>query len=325
MMKIYIHLGPPKTASTFMQKEILPIINGVYYLGKMVDKKNNQLFLKLFDYVMGTNQSKRLYSGKNKKNLEKLQLDIKNTFLEMDEKILISSEDFLTNFSSSYFEIWLFKYSIFRKLNFIKSFKLDKINRLINFFKEINIDIKFLLIDRKSKEKIIGMYETQFDRMKHLDKKFNLNKYLRSYLKETNVIERYFFNQVIDIDTKNYIKKNNMEVDIISYELLKKNKYLFINKILNFLELKELNKKEIDTSFNFEKVNPTPKDKNYIYITTKKNVIIHFLASIYNYNPIIKKFLKMFIKNFKTNKVISEDIDITLLNEVSKKIDIENS
>ena len=35
-------------------------------------------------------------------------------------------------------------------MTFIKSFKLNKIQRLINFFKEINIDIKFLLIERQS-------------------------------------------------------------------------------------------------------------------------------------------------------------------------------
>ena len=68
-MKIYIHLGPPKTASTFLQKQIFPNINGIYYFGKTFNKKNNPLFLKLFDYVMGTNQSKRLYYIKNKKKL----------------------------------------------------------------------------------------------------------------------------------------------------------------------------------------------------------------------------------------------------------------
>ena len=64
---------------------------------------------------MGTDQSKRLYYRKNKKKLEKLKLDVKNLFSGIDEKILISTEDFLSNFTSSYFEIWLFKYSIFRK------------------------------------------------------------------------------------------------------------------------------------------------------------------------------------------------------------------
>ena len=324
-MKIYIHLGPPKTASTFLQKQIFPNINGIYYFGKTFNKKNNPLFLKLFDYVMGTDQSKRLYYIKNKKKLEKLKFDIKNLFTEIDGKILISTEDFLSNFTSSYFAIWFFKHSIIRKMSFIKSFKLDKIQRLINFFKEINIDIKFLLIERQSREKIIGMYETQFDRMRFLDKKFNLNKYLRSYLNKPNETEEYFFNQFLDIDTINFIKKNNKQIDIISYELLKENKYLFINKILNFLELKELNEKEIDKSFIFEKVNRTLKSNNSIIIETQKNNIIHFLSSIYNYNPHIKKFLKIFIKSFKTKKVISEDIDITLLNEVSKKIDIENN
>ena len=324
-MKIYIHLGPPKTASTFLQKKIFPNINEIFYFGKMVDKKNDSLFLKLFDYVIGTNQSKRLYYGKNKKNLEKLQLDIKNFIFQTDEKILISAEDFLQNFSPSYFEITLFGYPVFRKMSFIKSAKLNKIQRLINFFKEINIDLKFLIFERKAKNRITGMFETHFDRMRHLDKKINLNKYLRSYLNEPNEIEKYFFNQFIYVDTINYIKENNKDINIISYELLKENKYLFINKIFNFLELKELNKKEIDTSFNFEKINQTPKDTDYIYITNKKNDIIHFLSSIYNYNPAIKKFLKMIIKSFKTNKVISENIDIPLLKEVSKKIDIENN
>ncbi len=67
-MKLYIHLGPPKTASTFLQKQIFPSINGICYFGKTKKKKNNSLFLKLFDYVMGTNQSKRIYYKKNKKN-----------------------------------------------------------------------------------------------------------------------------------------------------------------------------------------------------------------------------------------------------------------
>lgn len=324
-MKIYIHLGPPKTASTFLQKQIFPNINEIYYFGKTLDKKNNPLFLKLFDYVMGAEQSKRLYSIKNKKKLKKLKLDIKNLFSGIDGKILISTEDFLSNFTSSYFTIWFFKHSIFKKNSYIKSFKLNKIQRLIDFFKEINIDIKFLLIERQSKEKIIGMYETQFDRIRFLDKKLNLNKYLRSFLNKPNETEEYFFNQFLDIDTINFIKKNNKQINIISYELLKDNKHLFINKILNFLELKELNEKEIDKSFIFEKINQTPKDKNNLYIETKKNNIIHFLSSIYNYNPNIKKFIKLFIKSYKTTKVISENIDITLLNEVSKKIDIENN
>ena len=38
--KIFIHIGFPKTASTFLQKNIFPNIEGINYLGKpFKDKK----------------------------------------------------------------------------------------------------------------------------------------------------------------------------------------------------------------------------------------------------------------------------------------------
>ena len=38
MKKLYIHIGYPKAASTFLQKEIFPNLKDVYYI---VDEENN--------------------------------------------------------------------------------------------------------------------------------------------------------------------------------------------------------------------------------------------------------------------------------------------
>ena len=48
---IYINLGFPKTSSTNLQANFYPNIKNVNYIGRYIDKPNNEVFTKLIHYI----------------------------------------------------------------------------------------------------------------------------------------------------------------------------------------------------------------------------------------------------------------------------------
>ena len=48
---IYINLGFPKTSSTNLQKNFYPYIKDINYIGRYIEKPNNEVFAELIKYI----------------------------------------------------------------------------------------------------------------------------------------------------------------------------------------------------------------------------------------------------------------------------------
>ncbi|SDR78029.1 hypothetical protein [Christiangramia echinicola] len=82
--KIYLHIGYPKTATTFFQEKVFSELEGVYYLGKR-NNKESDIYSKFYQFIFNEkNEYKKIISEFLKEKLE-------------FQNILISEEDFLFN------------------------------------------------------------------------------------------------------------------------------------------------------------------------------------------------------------------------------------
>jgi len=94
-MQIYIHIGYPKNASTALQTDIFPNIDGAYYLGRHYKDKGGyetqELFEALYDVSM---QDSIEYSEEKTKSKVEFTL---NLISKNFDKVIISSEAFTNN------------------------------------------------------------------------------------------------------------------------------------------------------------------------------------------------------------------------------------
>tara|TARA_B100000029_G_scaffold20880_1_gene21124 strand:+ start:727 stop:1617 length:891 start_codon:yes stop_codon:yes gene_type:complete len=203
MKELVIHLGYPKTATTFFQSEIFNKSRQINYLGKPF----NNTFQKIEKIIMSSNE-------KDFKSQFPELLDLFSLMNLQDRKLnLISNEGFL----------------LFRKHN--NNF-LTTLFRLKDICDELNINLKFFFVIRNQNELLIS-YFIQAEKYLKLHK-ITLKDILNSL---TNNIHNEFLDFFNFYDIYLQIKKIDPDVRVFAYEEFREYPKVFINDICKYLKI----------------------------------------------------------------------------------------
>jgi hypothetical protein len=230
--KLIIHLGYPKTASTYLQSKIFPNLNGIVYLGKPFVNEDIIEFEK--SIILSKNQvflSKKNY-------LTQIIENITNNY--DSSKFLLSHEGFLrsTRYNTEFSPIG----------NDI----IETISRLHLTLSGI-FDLSFIICIRKYDE-ILSSYLNQFInkfKFKYLEADFinDLNN-----ISKVNILKNFYYGQLIC-----KLNELNSNFKIFLYEDLKYDFRKFHLDLFKFLGVKEIYYDNIfinhnNTAFNTSKV-----------------------------------------------------------------------
>ena len=164
---IYFHIGYPKTASTFLQKNFFRKHPQISYLSRHYGNKDNNLTT-ILNYIFDLNDDK---FKKNKKYLKKIFKRIKFSQKKIN---LISEEDVLCHKAIKNNDI----YTTLKRINFIFN---DKKN-----------EVKYFFFIRKQKDIIISYYRQFY--FTYFSKNFpHFNKFINDRKKKKS---RMYFVEV---------------------------------------------------------------------------------------------------------------------------------
>lgn len=281
MSKIfYIHLGYPKTGTTYLQQHVFPNINNLHYFGKPFSRKNKNL-RKIFETIIASDKEK---FSKIKK---KLVLELSEIIEDIKyKKILISFEPFLDP-------------NYYLKNNKLINFEniISNLNRVFGIFGKIN----YIITLRNYNDLIEKYFYEVYHKLNFDYTEFNFHQNLRkkSY-KNIFLLENFFYSKKI-----NFIKKNCNKHIVLFYEDLKFNKNFFFKQILFFLGLKDqkLNFKNIPLNLSLKK----QKLFGIIYFFEQmKNFFqIKILKKLWSNKFNLKSYIKVYEKFlYELNRII---------------------
>jgi len=262
--KIYIHLGYPKTGSTYMQNYIFNNLTNVNFIG--IDNKfDKDLYLVRKSIIQDDNT-------KFNKKISFLRKIIKKK-IKKDSINIYSDEHFLIPTSTGY------------KRN---------IKRIKKLFLEFKRNINIIIFTRKHSDLILSLYQ-QTNLVKKLLKISSFNEFLEKIKKKKlNNNDKIFLNHFNFLETKKIIKKElTKKIKIYDFDNLKENKLIFIKKFLKYneFEIKKINIHSINKKLIIDK---NIMNKHLISKLQNKKTII-FLSRILN--PVLSTKLKYFIKD----------------------------
>ena len=282
-MRVLIHLGYPRTGTTFLQKNIFPIHKQINFLGPNNYQNANDIKITQNDlnFISMANNEYDL----DNKIINKID---KNLIQYFDEKkINIISTEAYTMFQNGLYN--------FKDLRYLEILIKQK-------YKNVKFD--FLIVLRNQYDLIKSIYHFNYHK---ISKILRIKDFKVIFdLLDSEIPDEYNFplNQFLHnydfyhLHNKLLSKFNNSKIKYLYYEDLKLNKNNFSNDLSSFLNLDEDYTKKL---FNTEAINSRKVqfDKNY-YIKSKTykflNSKIYFF--IKNLIPFKKFFKKIFINNF---------------------------
>jgi len=277
-MKIAVHIGFHKTATTFFQEYIFKKNNKINYLGKDWKGKNIKIFYDLFNLK---------YSSLKKKYN-------KINFLYLNKKkINLFSEERLS--------------SIF----YYKEKNIEIINKKLNYLFLNYKNVKIVFFIRNQADLILSRYSENSKIFTKFSKKINKFEDLIKLLdkksqKSNQILDNFKYYNFYRLLNKKFPKK---DIKIIIYEDFKQNNYSTIKELYKFFGIKSdiklnLNKiNNLNTINQSFKINGRWEDKVYSFLLEK---ILERILPNFIYNKIYKlvKTLKVY---FQPNKIcISE-------------------
>ncbi len=201
-MKTFIHIGFPKSASTFMQKKVFPSNDNINFI------KDDSFYEYMLAHPQISNLSRRKF----------LNAYIKKYF----------SEDKINVLSAEMFVMPSDCLLTHRKVNDWKKFLDNK--KVMNNLRDLPIDFEIIMIIRNQRSWLISWYQ---ERIKRLETR-NFNKWLTS--KDTkNTLEVINYFRTINLWRKFF---KNKKITIIPFEKLKKDPDKFIKEISKILKTK---------------------------------------------------------------------------------------
>ncbi len=293
MKTIYIHIGYPKAASTFIQKGILPNIKNL----KILNVSHNTEFKKLLSLMYCSNDAEFLSSCDNY-----------SYFLEnIDEKYTnVYSNEGFTTFGGK------------------QNFKIDYVFKRLKLIAERRkLNLKIYLIIRNQSDYLLSRYaqghgENSFYSVNKEYKKFKkvVNFF---YLKDEDrkndgksLFQTFnYYKEIINL--KKLFGENNVFVGI--FEHLDNNMDLFLKEFFSFLNLDLIEKKNLDLS----KKNVGKKTNQKEYFRRRhlsKKPIKGSLNIIVSFFPFKRFFFNILNRNLKDKiKILSYHLDRILLNQ----------
>ena len=285
MKKIIIHIGYPRTGSTYLQSKIFPNLKNINFLGKpFSEKKSKKFYLfekKIFCYD-------NLYFEKKKKFLGK---ELKTFF--KNEINLISHEGFLRN--TRFYE---------KKNKFYKGNNYsNNIKRIYEVLKTITSkkNIYFMVFIRKQADLLPSYYSNFWESEYEISKKINYVNFLKDCFDSDkfNFGKTIMYNELYDYLTS-FMPKSR--VKFIRYEsfFLKENR-----EIKMFSNLFNSNDKFIKNLINKDLVNSNKKEKKYYYKNLNHFFSKIFAKKFYQTSILEKKIFNFYRKdNLKLDKKI---------------------
>ena len=250
-MNIYIHIGYPKTGSTFLQKVIFPKISTM----DILDKDNPELRRNIFKNIITLDDFE--YNKKKNYLLNIVENELKK--INKTNEIILSWEGFLNPFN--YHD----KYKIHG--NNVERTIL-RLNDLFSKFGNVNL----ILIIRKYDDLI----ESFFNQVYHLIE-FDFDKYdLIDTLSKKSEKFNFIFEAFLYSKLINFLLKNEINNSVLVYEDLKYDKNKFFQDLSLALNCSEINS-YIHLSDEFKN---SRKEKNSFKY--KLNYLINIFPSLKN-------------------------------------------
>jgi hypothetical protein len=296
MKLLIIHPGYPKTATSFLQRELFFKLDDIEF----IEKEINGFFI--FNKI--NKLEKKIFSNKclTLKDQDKVLTEYVSELVELisisEKKIILLSNELILNF---------YKYNT--TLNLIN---LEKIIKSLK--KQINIKIKFMITIRRQEDLLFSAYAASFDMQR---KHKSLENFFEFYEKNNNLNDSKYLNYLYVF---NYFKeKYNTDVKIFPYELLFNDPLKYFEGIIKYTQ------SSTDSSkIENYKVGENSFNKNNKYLM---NIFYHYALKIHEnfkmnrviyYNSKLAQKVKSLFREYisKSNKKVNlEKINTEKLNE----------
>lgn len=290
---IFIHLGYPKTGTTYLQRCIFDNINEIKYLGK----PHSINFRNFFPLLLKYDDEEFIKEKKNLANM--FASEIKNLGFNIKTKshlsLLISNETLLD--ANSYGE---------------KNYSFEKIiNRLNEILKPFD-ELSYIFVIRKYKDILISY-------LREINKKKKINfKKIVFFLNEN----KFLLNNFLYAQKINTLKKLSLNYKVLIYEEMQQNKDSFYKELSLFLRLnisinsnliskKRLNETlEINKYFGFYNLIINLKH----FIKVRRHRILPNIFNLNKYIYTLKMIKSLIRKNISLQN--TDVIDSHLTNEL---------
>ncbi len=283
---IILHVGLHKTGSTFLQKQIFPFLQDVYFTGTYLENTDYDRFHREF-WHLGIN-----YKNNSKFTDEKEFLEIKmyvSSFINN-----IEENNFLFSFETLFGNCWKSYHNNFDNTELLKQiFPEAKIFIVIrkqdDWIKSAYVHYAYKGANPVSINSFIGYKKENFNKSEHINiQDLNWTKYIENYMEK-------------------YGREN---VFVLPYELLKNNPEQFLTNFYDFFELKqyfpnEYKKENEGPALNVKKVKPLSFSYNNFIDNLQNNKLKSFIIKN---DRGIKYFLNKFqIEDNYSNQKLTEN------------------
>tara|TARA_A100001234_G_scaffold180399_1_gene162913 strand:+ start:281 stop:1213 length:933 start_codon:yes stop_codon:yes gene_type:complete len=263
-MILYLHLGYPKTATKFLQREYFSKSKKINYLGKPFDKD----FINLFKEIT-QKKTFKVINLKKKKIIDKLS----------KEKInLISQESFFSIFYNG-------------DNNIEKS-----LYNLKKFFNFKNLELKIFFLMRNQEDLFLSLFTESFLKIKKKYKIYSLENFIDCLdNKEKNLFfENLIYKKRIYILNKIFGRNN---IKVFYYEDLKFNFNIFKKDLIKYLDLNYNEEKK----YLRNKLVHVSDKKNKKYVSNETYLLSEKLSKFWFYKKlkkVVKKDIRLKLKNY---------------------------
>ena len=272
---IYIHLGPPRTASSLLQENFFPNLRQINFIGKKDPRKE--------DYL--SDLIKKYFIDKDKNKLKIIEFFNK---LSKDQSLLFSDDNILLPFYSD------------EKNEIFFHDVTQNILTLDNLLNQIGLETHYFIIKREPISALKSFYYKFIYYLTNYD--FSLNNINNLVYKKNDpnikkILDIYDYLKLEEF----FNKKMNKKIEMLKYEDLLYSKINFVNDIEIFFKIKIENKDFLKKKLE-EKNNESQKiDSGYLYKTS----FIKKIKFFYLINKIIpiwfKKIILRTLNNFSVN------------------------
>lgn len=273
---IYVNLGFPKTSSTNLQKNFYPNIKNVNYIGRYIDKPNNEVFTKLIRYI-----------EKREDFDQKKLADLKENFKQLcSSRInLMSYEGFVAPYK---------KNNKTNNIEIISQFEM--LTNLDKFLKDLNLNYKYFFVVRDRVESTKSLFATLQERIERLygSKCLDFNYFISKFLNKDSEYEKIkLFFEVFSLKK---IKQTlpDQDITLFEYNEIKENPKEFLKKLSSYLKV-EIDEYLVNNIKIKTRISPK-KDKDYIVDQPKKSFKV--------LKKLVPSFLKKIIIDLKLFKII---------------------
>lgn len=287
--KIYFHIGYPKTATVFLQKKFFSKQKEIEFFCRNFSVNNKSIFLILNQIILMEDEEYIKEKKKIKKNFDLISFSKNKINLISDQNILCHK--------------YRANNDIYRTLDRIKE-----------IFKKDDFELNIFFSTRKQDDAILSIYRQFY--FSYFEKNLpNLNKIFSNIKNKEikEILESLKYYKIFSFLSNKFGEKN---VKIFPYELLKNDKKLFLEKLSNYLNIKNINMdgihdNEYENDFKSKKVSLFNAIK--YNLSNKDELIKNFSKKIYRF---FKFIIFEYFSGIKRLKKLSE----LKINEDTKKI-----